>query len=97
MLSRAIYAALSAFDEEGELDMPKYRIGDVVQLATSDSYNGRCGVIAWISWPPPWLPEDGMGYNFFVQLFPKPGERYQIFSWFHRHEVAEAKEVHDVT
>ena len=65
--------------------------GDTVQIATAESYyNGMRGIIKWIMLPPPWIPEDQWGYEFFVDI----GTAFQMIVPFYKHEVrrVEAKE-----
>ena len=42
------------------------QVGDAVYIKSHDSYNKQTGEIVWTELPPPWLPEDQWGYEYWV-------------------------------
>ena len=44
------------------------QVGEVVQARTTDAYDGMAGIVTWILLPPPWLPEDNHGEEYWVRI-----------------------------
>jgi hypothetical protein len=46
----------------------KPQVGEVVQAATRDAYDGMTGIVKWILLPPPWIPEDQRGEEYWIRI-----------------------------
>lgn len=68
---------------------PKPQVGDTVCIDSTDSYNRLCGIVKWIFLPPPWLPEDGRGEEYWVRVNMALYNRgyFSVTVPFMRHEL----------
>jgi hypothetical protein len=65
------------------------QVGEVVQTITADAYDGMAGIVTWILLPPPWIPEDERGEEYWIRINMALYHRgyFSVTVPFMRHEL----------